>query len=580
MSRRVYVGVMTEVPSGTVTKNLSVANLNDFFTVSNGSTTWTLSDSTAGKIGLVPGNIGVPNSTASITLTAKQDLTNVVISGQYYTESNYDKINLTVAGAKKITDGSGNSSLSNRYTGSLSAGKSIILKYSKDDSTDASNEANTKFYIACDSIQAPSGETELKSVARRVKKIYVGVNGIARKVKRAYAGVANLARQFFGGYDAIEKVEDPIRFIQTPYDDSVDNSYLQGVSALNLANKYALFAGSQTMIYESSAWQYYPSKYVYAVDKDLIVTSAANLLKYSSWLKNASLNNYVVLGGGYSKSASSPDTSSPTYKNSPYVYAYGQDLTRHDLDELTDTSSNEGHTAGNGQYAIFPRWSTMYSLTDSDGNPTDKIITYNNNLIQSTFPTDGTLEGRIGSSGACRFRDYAVFFGTTSAASSSAVPTKSVYAYDQNLNKITLPNLAAARSRTYTGKCVANNNYVAFAGGRTTSDGNNYIYPLDVYDKNLIKVSDSPRLSYKTEWLGAVGIDNWMVFCGGHYGYTNTGQSTNVIATDVNIFDENLIRTNDTLENGLRDLEGASVGDYGILVGYGSQYNTIIFQGV
>ena len=132
MSRRVYVGVMTEVPAGTVTKNLSVANLNDFFTVSNGSTTWTLSDSTTGKIGLVPVNIGVPNSIASITLTAKQDLTNVVISGQYYTESNFDKINLTVAGAKKITDGSGNSSLSNRYTGSLSAGHSIILKYYKD----------------------------------------------------------------------------------------------------------------------------------------------------------------------------------------------------------------------------------------------------------------------------------------------------------------------------------------------------------------------------------------------------------------------------------------------------------------
>ena len=71
-----------------------------------------------------------------------------------------------------------------------------------------------------------------------------------------------------------------------------------------------------------------------------------------------------------------------------------------------------------------------------------------------------------------------------------------------------------------------------------------------------------------------------MVFCGGHYGYTNTGQTTDVIATDVNIFDENLIRTNDTLENGLRDLEGASIGDYGILVGYGSEYNTIIFQGV
>ena len=579
MSRRVYVGVMTEVPTGTVTKNLSVANLNDFFTVSNGSTTWTLSDSTTGKIGLVPGNIGVPNSTASITLTAKQDLTNVVISGQYYTESNYDKINLTVAGTKKINDGSGNSSLSNRYTGSLSAGKSIILKYSKDGSTDADNEANTKFYIACDSIQAPGEETELKTVARRVKKIYVGVNGIARKVKRAYAGVANLARQFFGGYDAIQKVENPIRFVQTSYDDSVANSFLRGVSAANLANKYALFAGSQTQIYESSAWKYYSSKYVYAVNKDLIVTSATNLLKYSSWLENASLNNHVVFGAGYSDAAAASGYQTPE-RYSLYAYAYGKDLTRHDLTDMTDQYYNDGHAAGNGKYAIFPRWGVGYGLKDTSGNPIDRIITYNNDLVQSILPTDGTLNGRIGSSGACRFGDYAVFFGTQSADHSDSLPTKKVYAYDQNLNKITLPNLAAARSKTYTGKCVANNNYVAFAGGRTTSDEDNYIYPVDVYDKNLIKVSDSPRLSYKTEWLGAVGIDNWMVFCGGHYGYTNIGQSTDAIATDVNIFDENLIRTTDTLENGLRNLEGASIGDYGILVGYGSEYNTIIFQGV
>lgn len=579
MSRRVYVGVMTNVPTGTVTKNLSVANLNDFFTVSNGSTTWALSDSSTGKIGLVPGNIGVSSSTASITLTAKQELTNVVISGEYYTESNYDKINLTVAGIKKITDGSGNSSLMNRYTGSLASGKSIILTYSKDGSGNADNEANTKFYIACDSIQAPGEETELKSVARRVKKIYVGVNGIARKVKRAYAGVANLARQFFGGYDAIQKVETPIRFVQTSYDDSVANSYLRGVSAINLANKYALFAGSQTMIYESSAWKYYSSKYVYAVDKDLVITNAPNLLKYSSWLENASLNNHVVLGAGYSDASAASGYQNPD-RYSLYAYAYGKDLTRHDITDITEKYYNNGHAAGNGQYAIFPRWGTGYSLTDSEGNPIDKIVTYNNDLIQSILSTDGTLNGRIGSSGACRFGDYAVFFGTQSASNSGGLPTANVYAYDQNLNKITLPNLAAARSKTYTGKCVASNNYVAFAGGRTTSDGNNYIYALDVYDKNLIKVSDAPSLSYNTEWLGAVGIDNWMVFCGGHYGYTNIGQSTNAIATDVNIFDENLIRTTDTLEHGLRNLEGASIGDYGILVGYGSQYNTIIFQGV
>lgn len=417
-------------------------------------------------------------------------------------------------------------------------------------------------------------------IARKVKKIYVGVNGIAQKVKKAYIGVSNLARQFFGGYDSIQKVSDPIRFVQCPYNDAVNNSYLRGIAAGNLANKYALFAGSFSQYSTGSGRVYYPSKYVYAVNEELTVTSAPNLPYYSAWLKPANLTDYIVFGYGYSQTTVSTNNSAPT-PTSAYAYAYGKDLTRHELNDLYSSTFDKtyGTSAGNGTHAIYPFWMKSVSATDDV-----KLTVYNNELVQSIISSDGTLEDRIGSIDACRFNNYAVFFGTMNAAHSDAEPTTSVYAYDQDLIKHTMSGLSDAGTLTYPRQCVATTNYVVLAGGRTSDSSasklNQYPKDLEVYNKNLIKISTTAKLSYNTEWFGTLAIDNWIIFCGGHYGYTNTGSSTDGEATNVNMFDENLIRTTDELDNGLYYLEGASIGDYGILVGYGNANNTVIFQGV
>lgn len=437
-----------------------------------------------------------------------------------------------------------------------------------------------RVYIGIDTEVTSGTITEIKSVARRVKKIYVGVNGIAKKVKRAYIGISNVARQFFGGFESIQKVSSPTRFVQSSYDDSVNNASLQGAAAGNLANKYAVFAGSFTQHYVGSAWTYYPSKYVYAVDKDLTVTSASNLGYYSAWLQPANLKDYIVFGYGYSQTTASTNSSSPNPK-SKYAYAYDEDLTRHDLADLYNStfSKNYATAAGNGAYAIYPFWmQAVSSFTD------DKLTTYNNNLIQSVISTDGTYDGRIGSIDACRFNDYAVFFGTMTDGSSSAQPSKNVYAYDQDLIKHEMSQLSDGGTFTYPRQCIATKNYVVLAGGRTSDSGadnlHEYLTTLEVYNKNLIKISTTASLSYWTEWFGRLAIDDWIIFCGGHYGYTNTGSFTNATAKTIDIFDETLIRTTDELTNGLYYLEGASVGDYGILVGYGNSNNTVIFQGV
>lgn len=197
MSKNGYFGVNTEIPvyeEQTVTTEtpLSISNLSSFFSVTTGSTASTMWDTsdvtgTSGKIKLVPGNIGVNSSTATITLQALDELTGVVVSGAYYTESNFDKISLTVAGTYPLASVSGTSALADRWTGTLAKGQTIILSYTKDSSQHATGEANTAFYIACN----PMTKTETKRV--QVGSIY---KDAARVITKGYFGVTQQMSEY------------------------------------------------------------------------------------------------------------------------------------------------------------------------------------------------------------------------------------------------------------------------------------------------------------------------------------------------------------------------------------------------
>ena len=125
------------------------------------------------------------------TFTAKRDLTNVVIKGLYYTETRYDKITLTVAGTTVLDAVSGTSStLTQRWTGSLSKGQTIVLKFVKDSSQSASSEKSTYFTLSCDPYQKTTIDktqtgTETKLTDKKIIKGYVG-------------GPDGKARLFFG----------------------------------------------------------------------------------------------------------------------------------------------------------------------------------------------------------------------------------------------------------------------------------------------------------------------------------------------------------------------------------------------
>lgn len=203
----IYAGVTATVPVYTETTTteditLSADTLTDFFSADSTGTTGTnakgitWANNSDGGLKLTFGNYGIDSSTSMTTFTAQRNLTNVVISGLYYTEANYDKITLIVAGTTILNAVSGTSyTLTQRWAGSLSEGQTIVLKFVKDGSASASNESSTYFTLSCDPYQKTTTTqiqtgTETKLVDKKIIKGYIG-------------GPDGKARLFFGDVVAV-----------------------------------------------------------------------------------------------------------------------------------------------------------------------------------------------------------------------------------------------------------------------------------------------------------------------------------------------------------------------------------------
>lgn len=201
--KNIYVGVETQVPVyGKKQITFSSENINEFFTVQNNSSyPFHINPSTTNRVGFVPGNLGVNSSTSQIVLTANQDLVVKKIYAQYYTERNYDKINITINAVTILGDASGEDTYESTANRMLSAGDKIVMSYVKDSSNHHSSEAMTKIIIECApiTVEAITGY-ETKPVARRIKKAYVGVNGKARlcySVDEGYSKLKKIAQYKF-----------------------------------------------------------------------------------------------------------------------------------------------------------------------------------------------------------------------------------------------------------------------------------------------------------------------------------------------------------------------------------------------
>ena len=173
---KTYIGADIEVPiynEGTV--NITTSNVNDYFTVTNGSYYFAGSGST-----FTSNNKHVSSSTATTTFTAKTDMTNLSLTYSYSSERNYDKFTLTV-GSTTVANALSGSTTTNTYSGSLKTGEKIVMTYSKDGSGDNYND---ECYVSNISFKSKvqTGTEQKSNVACEVKNIYIGVNNKARKV--------------------------------------------------------------------------------------------------------------------------------------------------------------------------------------------------------------------------------------------------------------------------------------------------------------------------------------------------------------------------------------------------------------
>lgn len=209
MAKAAYIGIPTAFPvykEETKTIAITAANVAQYFTVTNGFYYFAGS----GNV-FTSDNGGVNSSEATTTLTAKVDISSLDFRYSYSSEQNYDKFTLTVGGTTVESAVSG-ATTTKSYSGSLKAGQSIVLTYTKDSSQSSNDDKCTISNISITIKVKTQTGTETKVVARKVKRQHMGVSGAARKVKKGLAGVNGIARQFFAATPTWKKYNTNVAY--------------------------------------------------------------------------------------------------------------------------------------------------------------------------------------------------------------------------------------------------------------------------------------------------------------------------------------------------------------------------------
>lgn len=209
IGRKKQVPIYEEVT--TTGEVLSSSTLSNYFTITQGSTYgWSYNVYSGSDVGLIefkPDNVGINSSTATITFEAVRDLPDIRIDYVYYTESNYDKITVTmgsetllnaVSGVAGPSDPASGSTLENLIMNrAISAGTTITFKYVKDPSQSHTYERYTKFTIQCLPYTTTTTEItgyEEKLLPQTISNIYLSPT---KKVISGWIKDSIAARQFY-----------------------------------------------------------------------------------------------------------------------------------------------------------------------------------------------------------------------------------------------------------------------------------------------------------------------------------------------------------------------------------------------
>lgn len=348
---------------------------------------------------------------------------------------------------------------------------------------------NGKFYINAGTGSFTAG-TDKQSVARKIKKAYIGIGGVARPC-------------WSGGkptyYGTITKLNK--------------RRYSAAGGAIG---DYALFYGGVSDWYE----EWFADVEVY--DKNLVKQS--NISGPEIAVRDASVgytNDYVIFFAGDRRDA---------IWTLP-VTAYSATLTRKVLANYTDGNSSETYRgcATIGGYALFAG-----GYTGSFTSGRNDVNAYNNSLTKSK-PT--ALSSKRGGLGGATVGNHAIFVGgshyddNTGEGDYTLIATNVAEAYDSNLTKSTITPLSAARG--YISSAMAGK-YALFAGGRGTYYTNSKV--VEAYDENLVRTTITSLSKAAHIWAAASLGTNALFACGGD-GYTGTPSAA------VEIYDENLTKT-------------------------------------
>lgn len=165
-------------------------------------------------------------------------------------------------------------------------------------------------------------QTTVKSVARKIKKMYIGVLGVARKVKKAYIGIDGVARPCWSGGELT-------------YYGTIDSIGVarNRIGSTTVGN-YALFAGGLDGSVSMNNVTVY--------DTSLTKTTATALSAARPHLAATTIGEYAIFGGGIGY-----------YDNpSKIVDAYDSSLTRTTPTALS-TARGELAATTVGNYALF-----------------------------------------------------------------------------------------------------------------------------------------------------------------------------------------------------------------------------------
>lgn len=362
--------------------------------------------------------------------------------------------------------------------------------------------ANGSFYTNAGSGTFAVGSAH-NSVARKIKKAYIGIGGVARPcfgggeleyygaitpfgtARESHAATSNGKYALFAGGSpsnatSVEVYDASLVHSTAPTGLSVGRYWLAATSV----GEYAIFGGG-----------YYNKTNVDAYNSSLTHTSCTAFTKGVCELAATTVGNYALFGGG--RYVATEDTS---YS---YVYSYNGSLTKGSPTALSKARSELAATTV-GDYAIFAGGYVGYGNTAGNYSTVD---TYSASLTKSTASSLSTATRDVE---ATTVGDYALFAG--GASGSTTATSKVVNAYNRSLTRSTPTALSVAR---YQLAATTVGNYAIFGGGSKTfqsSLGNSK--DVDVYDESLVRTVGT-SLSKARGSLAATTIGNYALFGGG-----------------------------------------------------------------